>query len=63
MLNFPVIDCGPHPAVSHAVIAGDTFHGGTPIITCDSGYTKTGTATCGANGNWVTDVQCTISKL
>ena len=52
------IDCGSHPTINNGVVAGDTFYGGSPAVYCNNGYTQTGTATCGADNNWGTDVQC-----
>ena len=63
MSSFHFVDCDTHQPISHGTIMGDTFYGGTPIITCDSGYTQTGTATCGTDGDWITDVKCIISEL
>ena len=52
------IDCGQHPVINNGAVVGDTFYRGSPILTCNIGYTQTGTATCGDAGNWVTDAQC-----
>ena len=52
------IDCLQHPGINNGAVAGDTFYGGTPSVNCNNGYTQTGTATCGDDRNWVTDVQC-----
>ena len=51
-------DCDQHAAINNGAVAGDTFYGGSPTVNCNNGYTLTGTATCGDDGNWVTDVQC-----
>ena len=51
-------DCGPHPGNNNGAVTGDTFYGGSPTVNCNNGYTQAGTATCGNDGHWVTDVLC-----
>ena len=51
-------DCGPHKEISNGKVSGDTLIGGTPVISCDPGYSQTGTAKCKGLLTWETDVKC-----
>lgn len=54
MLCFIFVDCGQSGAVEAGyTVSGSTVYGGTPSVTCASGYAGTpGTTTCQADGSW-----------
>lgn len=56
------LDCGPHKQISNGEVTGESLYGGTPNISCNPGYSQIGTATCKANGIWVTNVECRRGK-
>ena len=53
-----LLDCGTHKEIPNGDVSGDSFVGGTPVISCDSGYSQTGSAQCKLPVFWETDVKC-----
>ena len=52
LIHVYYADCST-PSIDHASFFGDTFYTGTPVVTCDAGYDKTGTAVCQTDGSWI----------